>query len=64
MNIFNYKIIQNVGSIEKTNSYGTWLPDILLKYTFLQKILTSALFTTEEFGDLIIRRIQSFFNAQ
>lgn len=30
----NYKIKQNVGNIEKTNSYGTWLPDILLKYVF------------------------------
>ena len=30
----SYTIKQDVGSIEKKNSYGTLLPDILLKYSF------------------------------
>ena len=29
-----YKLKQDVGNIEKTNSYGTLLPDLLLKYSF------------------------------
>lgn len=29
-----YKIKQNVGNVEKTNAYSTWLPDVLLKYNF------------------------------
>lgn len=40
----NYKIKQNVGNIEKTNSYGTWLPDILLKYTFTEKFNVSTFY--------------------
>ncbi|MDR2205580.1 MAG: TonB-dependent receptor [Flavobacteriaceae bacterium] len=30
----SYKIKQDVGNIEKTDSYGTLLPDLLLKYSF------------------------------
>ena len=40
----HYKIMQNVGSIEKTNSYGTWLPDILLKYTLTENFNISSFY--------------------
>ena len=40
----HYKIMQNVGSIEKTNSYGTWLPDILLKYTLTENFNISTFY--------------------
>lgn len=40
----NYKIRQNVGNIEKTNSYGTWLPDILLKYVFTENFNLSTFY--------------------
>ena len=39
-----YKIMQKVGSIEKTNSYGTWLPDILLKYTLTENFNISSFY--------------------
>ena len=40
----HYKIMQKVGSIEKTNSYGTWLPDILLKYTLTENFNISSFY--------------------
>lgn len=40
----HYKIMQKVGSIEKTNSYGTWLPDILLKYTLTENFNISTFY--------------------
>ncbi|MGC4129181.1 MAG: outer membrane beta-barrel family protein [Bergeyella sp.] len=33
----SFKLRQEVGNIEKTNSYGTFLPNILLKYSFSDK---------------------------
>lgn len=33
----NFKLRQDVGNIEKTTSYGTFLPNVLLKYSFSNK---------------------------
>ncbi|MGA9212811.1 outer membrane beta-barrel family protein [Kaistella sp.] len=38
----SYKIRQNVGNIERTNSYGTFLPNLLLKYSFSENYNLSA----------------------
>ncbi|WP_027377568.1 outer membrane beta-barrel family protein [Kaistella palustris] len=37
-----YKIRQDVGGIERTDSYGTFLPNLLLKYTFSENYNLSA----------------------
>ena len=37
-----YKIRQDVGDFEKTNSYGSFLPDLLLKYSFSDNYNLSA----------------------
>jgi outer membrane receptor protein involved in Fe transport len=38
----NFKIRQNVGNIEKTDSYGAFLPNLLLKYSFSENYNLSA----------------------
>ena len=37
-----YKIKQDIGNIERTNSYGTFLPNLLLKYSFSDNYNLSA----------------------
>ena len=40
----DFKVKQDVGNIEKTNSYGTWLPDVLLKYSFTENFNLSTFY--------------------
>lgn len=40
----NYTVRQDVENIEKNTSYGTWLPDILLKYIFTENFNISTFY--------------------